>query len=205
MEHHRGHGSGPGFRQHLRPRHRTEEPGLRPDRSFHGGRIQERHRHRGQGQGRIPHRRQRGRQPRHAGLSPADKSRCEARRGLARACELRRRLHRCHDSTREGDYAEGSVGFAYRPAAGDRFNMLAKYTYLYDLPARTRSASTAPPRARRSAPTSPPSTRATTSSRSSRWAPSTASGSARQGIARPAPTGRTRRSISASSVPTCIS
>jgi hypothetical protein len=28
------------------------------------------------------------------------------------------------------------VGFAYRPAAGDRFNMLAKYTYLYDLPGK---------------------------------------------------------------------
>jgi hypothetical protein len=38
------------------------------------------------------------------------------------------------DSTREGDYAEGSLGFAYRAAASDRFNMLAKYTYLYDLP-----------------------------------------------------------------------
>lgn len=38
------------------------------------------------------------------------------------------------DLTREGDYAEGSLGFAYRAAASDRFNMLAKYTYLYDLP-----------------------------------------------------------------------
>lgn len=40
------------------------------------------------------------------------------------------------DSTREGDYAEGSLGFAYRPASNDRFNMLAKYTYLYDLPGK---------------------------------------------------------------------
>ncbi|MFT3673318.1 TonB-dependent receptor [Aestuariivirga sp.] len=40
------------------------------------------------------------------------------------------------DSTREGDYAEGSLGFAYRPATNDRFNMLAKYTYLYDLPGK---------------------------------------------------------------------
>lgn len=38
------------------------------------------------------------------------------------------------DSTREGDYAEGSIGFAYRPAEGDRLNALAKYTFLYDLP-----------------------------------------------------------------------
>ena len=38
------------------------------------------------------------------------------------------------DSTREGDYAEGSIGFAYRPADGDRLNALAKYTFLYDLP-----------------------------------------------------------------------
>lgn len=37
-------------------------------------------------------------------------------------------------STRDGEYVEGSMGFAYRPAAGDRFNMLAKYTFLYDLP-----------------------------------------------------------------------
>lgn len=40
------------------------------------------------------------------------------------------------DSTREGDYAEGSIGFAYRPVESDRFNMLAKYTYLYDLPGK---------------------------------------------------------------------
>ena len=38
------------------------------------------------------------------------------------------------DSTRDGDYVEGSLGFAYRPAEGDRFNALGKYTYLYDLP-----------------------------------------------------------------------
>lgn len=40
------------------------------------------------------------------------------------------------DTTRDGDYAEGSLGFAYRPAEGDRLNMLAKYTYLYDLPGK---------------------------------------------------------------------
>jgi hypothetical protein len=40
------------------------------------------------------------------------------------------------DSTREGDYAEGTIGFAYRPVESDRFNMLAKYTYLYDLPGK---------------------------------------------------------------------
>jgi hypothetical protein len=38
------------------------------------------------------------------------------------------------DSTRDGDYAEGSIGFAYRPAESDRINALAKLTYLYDLP-----------------------------------------------------------------------
>ena len=37
-------------------------------------------------------------------------------------------------TTRRGEYVEASVGFAYRPAEGDRFNALAKYTYLYDLP-----------------------------------------------------------------------
>lgn len=40
------------------------------------------------------------------------------------------------DSTRDGDYAEGSLGFAYRPADGDRLNALAKYTFLYDLPGK---------------------------------------------------------------------
>ena len=40
------------------------------------------------------------------------------------------------DSTRDGDYAEGSLGFAYRPAEGDRLNALAKYTFLYDLPGK---------------------------------------------------------------------
>jgi hypothetical protein len=40
------------------------------------------------------------------------------------------------DTTRDGDYAEGSIGFAYRPAEGDRLNALAKYTYLYDLPGK---------------------------------------------------------------------
>jgi hypothetical protein len=34
----------------------------------------------------------------------------------------------------DGDYIEASVGYAYRPVNNDRFNLLAKYTYLYDLP-----------------------------------------------------------------------
>ena len=34
----------------------------------------------------------------------------------------------------DGDYVEGSVGFAYRPVEHDRFNALARYTFLYDLP-----------------------------------------------------------------------
>ena len=31
-------------------------------------------------------------------------------------------------------FAEGSIGYAYRPVAHDRWNLLAKYTFLYDLP-----------------------------------------------------------------------
>jgi len=34
----------------------------------------------------------------------------------------------------DGDYVEGSVGWAYRPAANDRLNALFRYTYLEDLP-----------------------------------------------------------------------
>ena len=44
------------------------------------------------------------------------------------------------DTTRDGDYAEGSLGFAYRPAEGDRLNMLAKYTYLYALPGKDQAS-----------------------------------------------------------------
>lgn len=38
------------------------------------------------------------------------------------------------DTTLQGDYVEGSAGFAYRPAKSDRLNALFKYTYLYDNP-----------------------------------------------------------------------
>ena len=34
----------------------------------------------------------------------------------------------------DGHYVEGVTGFAYRPIAHDRLNMLFKYTYFYDLP-----------------------------------------------------------------------
>lgn len=34
----------------------------------------------------------------------------------------------------DGDYIEGSLGWAYRPVDDDRLNALFKYTYLYDLP-----------------------------------------------------------------------
>ena len=34
----------------------------------------------------------------------------------------------------DGDYIEGSLGYAYRPIDNDRLNALFKYTYLYDLP-----------------------------------------------------------------------
>ena len=38
------------------------------------------------------------------------------------------------DAIKEGNYAEGSIGFAYRPATSDKLNALVKYTYLYDNP-----------------------------------------------------------------------
>ena len=38
------------------------------------------------------------------------------------------------DDTKEGDYAEGSVGFAYRGTSSDKWNALVKYTYLLDHP-----------------------------------------------------------------------
>jgi hypothetical protein len=38
------------------------------------------------------------------------------------------------ESTRDGDYVEASLGYAYRPVDNDRLNALAKYTFLYDLP-----------------------------------------------------------------------
>jgi hypothetical protein len=33
-----------------------------------------------------------------------------------------------------GRYVEASLGYAYRPVSNDRLNLLARYTYLYDLP-----------------------------------------------------------------------
>ena len=38
------------------------------------------------------------------------------------------------ESTRDGDYVEASLGYAYRPVLNDRLNMLLDYTFLYDLP-----------------------------------------------------------------------
>lgn len=35
---------------------------------------------------------------------------------------------------RDGEYVEASLGYAYRPVDNDRLNLLARYTYLYDLP-----------------------------------------------------------------------
>ena len=37
-------------------------------------------------------------------------------------------------TTRDGDYVEGSFGYAYRPTTNDRLNALFKYTFLYDNP-----------------------------------------------------------------------
>ncbi len=42
------------------------------------------------------------------------------------------------DAIKEGEYAEGSIGFAYRPADNDRLNALVKYTYLFDNPGRNQ-------------------------------------------------------------------
>lgn len=39
------------------------------------------------------------------------------------------------DSTLGGTYVEASLGYAYRPVDNDRLNMLARYTFLYDVPA----------------------------------------------------------------------
>lgn len=36
----------------------------------------------------------------------------------------------------DGDYVEGSLGYAYRPAENGRLDALARYTYLHDLPER---------------------------------------------------------------------
>jgi hypothetical protein len=38
------------------------------------------------------------------------------------------------ETTRDGEYAEASLGFAYRPVDNDRLNALIKYTFLYDYP-----------------------------------------------------------------------
>lgn len=38
------------------------------------------------------------------------------------------------DTILDGDYVEGSVGWAYRPVENDRLNALFRYTYLEDLP-----------------------------------------------------------------------
>jgi hypothetical protein len=38
------------------------------------------------------------------------------------------------ETVRDGEYVEGSVGYAYRPTTNDRLNALFKYTFLYDNP-----------------------------------------------------------------------
>lgn len=40
------------------------------------------------------------------------------------------------DTTRDGKYVEGSMGYAYRPVNDDKLNALFKYTFLYDLPGK---------------------------------------------------------------------
>jgi hypothetical protein len=41
----------------------------------------------------------------------------------------------------DGDYTEGVIGAAYRPVENDRLNMLAKYTFFYDLPSAQQTTS----------------------------------------------------------------
>ncbi len=38
------------------------------------------------------------------------------------------------EDTRDGEYVDGTFGFAYRPAESDRFNALLKYNYVFDNP-----------------------------------------------------------------------
>ena len=39
-----------------------------------------------------------------------------------------------NDDTKDSQYIEGSLGFAYRPVLSDRLNILSKYQYVYDNP-----------------------------------------------------------------------
>jgi hypothetical protein len=43
-------------------------------------------------------------------------------------------ISNANTSALDGDYVEGSIGYAYRPTDNDRLNALFKYTFLYDLP-----------------------------------------------------------------------
>jgi hypothetical protein len=43
-------------------------------------------------------------------------------------------FNRGDDDTKDGNYAEGSIGFAYRGTTSDKWNALFKYTYLVDEP-----------------------------------------------------------------------
>jgi hypothetical protein len=45
----------------------------------------------------------------------------------------------------DGSYTEGVVGFAYRPIAHDRLELLAKYTYFYNMPATDQLGSQGSP------------------------------------------------------------
>ena len=42
----------------------------------------------------------------------------------------------------EAKFVEAGIGFAYRPVTNDRFNMLGRYTYLFDLPPLSQSDQT---------------------------------------------------------------
>lgn len=45
------------------------------------------------------------------------------------------------DGGRDARFAEFDIGYAYRPAQNDRLNLLAKYTFLYDLPTEGQATS----------------------------------------------------------------
>lgn len=46
------------------------------------------------------------------------------------------------ETTRDGEYIEASLGYAYRPTTNDRLNALFKYTFLYDNPGADQVTST---------------------------------------------------------------
>ena len=46
-----------------------------------------------------------------------------------------------HGAFQDTDYAEASIGYAYRPVDNDRLNALFRYTLLYDMPGNNQLVS----------------------------------------------------------------